>query len=589
MITVANEPVSLNLLTGVWSGESHEQQRLRQLRQMLDRLPQLPAELQERLKALPPELRARLDALPPAASTRSDLTPLLRHLVAVGLATEEHTEPDDANPHFTCHELLRERIRAWIHDHLQNRADLTENTIRLAYAERLEAVYAALQPHNITTALQAGSSALVYCVQAGAYDRLGNFASRLVTSIYDLRLLAGLLPHLEAAADSAPEGRPRWSCLCYLADALRQGGHPDVSLPFYEQAATLARTAAEAQGENGPQVWADVAWITGNWAVALAMTRDLDASRQRHLDNAEAEKKAGRPIVHVIRSGVEALRIDIVQGRAAQALAQVEARLAQVEAWWRQHCTGQKVPEAPAPEFLVCGLIGALDIAAQAHVALKDWEPALRRVDAILEVKRELERPAEDIAKDRMNRANVLVELDRFGEAKAELEACLQVFQNDHANRARVLSSLADLFDAQGDVAQAITQQRRALAICEQLPDPRDRAISHNNLAGYLDHSATPFTLAESPCHHLAALIYRLVARLGQDLQTSLHNYAIDFRRAQAAGMLLTVPRVAELLAEPAFRPLDDWLRQRQADVAEVQAAVDQALDTARQAALEQK
>ena len=58
---------------------------------------------------------------------------------------------------------------------------------------------------------------------------------------------------------------------------------------------------------------------------------------------------------------------------------------------------------------------------------------------------------------------------------------------------------------------------------------------------------------------------------------------------AQAAGTPLTVPRVAELLADPAFRPLADWLRQRQADVTEVQAAVDQALDRARQAALEQQ
>ena len=49
------------------------------------------------------------------------------------------------------------------------------------------------------------------------------------------------------------------------------------------------------------------------------------------------------------------------------------------------------------------------------------------------------------------------------------------------------------------------------------------------------------------------------------------------------------MPRVAELLADPAFRPLDDWLRQRQADVGEVQAAVDQFLDQARQLALEQE
>jgi hypothetical protein len=49
------------------------------------------------------------------------------------------------------------------------------------------------------------------------------------------------------------------------------------------------------------------------------------------------------------------------------------------------------------------------------------------------------------------------------------------------------------------------------------------------------------------------------------------------------------VPRVAELLADPAFRSLDDWLRQRQADVTKVQADVDQELDMTRQAALGQK
>ena len=49
------------------------------------------------------------------------------------------------------------------------------------------------------------------------------------------------------------------------------------------------------------------------------------------------------------------------------------------------------------------------------------------------------------------------------------------------------------------------------------------------------------------------------------------------------------MPRVAELLANPAFCPLDDWLRQRQADVGEVQAAVDQFLDQARLLALNQE
>ena len=84
----------------------------------------------------------------------------------------------------------------------------------------------------------------------------------------------------------------------------------------------------------------------------------------------------------------------------------------------------------------------------------------------------------------------------------------------------------------------------------------------------------------------LAALLYRLVAGLGQHLQTSLGNYAIDFRRAHAAGTVPAVPRVAALLADPAFAPLEQWLRQRNVPVDQLQAAVDQFLDQARQAAL---
>lgn len=590
MIAVANDPVTLGFLKSVWSGEEgEEQQQLRQIKQMLDMLSDLPPELEEKLKAMPPEFRAMLDALPPVAPARPDPAPLLSHMVAVGLTTEERTGPDDDNPALTCHELVRERVRNWMYDHPQDRADLTENAIRLAYAERLEAAFHALEHQKMTAALQSGSRALVYCVQAGAYDRLGSFASRLVTSTGDPRLLASLLPHLEAAAESAPEGEPRWSCLCYLADALARGGHPDASLPFYEQAATQARTAAEAQGESGRQAWSGLAAITGNWAIALVMTGDLDAARQRRLDSAGAEKKAGRPAVYVIGKELEALRIEIMQGQVEQALPEVEARLEQVEAWWQAHRSGRGVPEAPDPEYLARAFIGALNIAMQAHFAQRDWESALRRIDAILEVERALERPAEDIAVTRINRANVLSQLRRFGEAKAEMEDCLQVFQNDPANRSKVLGSLAALFDEQGDVAQAIIQERRALALREQLPDPADRAVSHHNLASYLERSGAASALAESPRHRLADLIYCLVSGLGHDLQTSLHNYAVRFRRARDAGATLTVPRVAELLADPAFRPLDDWLRQRQIAVAEVQAAVDQVLEQARQAALEQE
>jgi len=224
---------------------------------------------------------------------------------------------------------------------------------------------------------------------------------------------------------------------------------------------------------------------------------------------------------------------------------------------------------------------------SSAHFAQRDWERALRLIDAILEVKRALKRPAEDVARDQGNRANVLGRLGRFGEAKSELEACLQIFENSPTDSAKVLGSLADLFHEQGDVGQAIIQERRALALRDQLPVPSDRALSHGKLANCLEGSGTPSDLAESPRHRLAALVYRLAAGLGQDLKTSLRNYAVAFHSARSAGVPLSVPRVVELLADPAFHPLAEWLRKRGDDIADVQAAVDQTLAMAQQAAEE--
>lgn len=208
-----------------------------------------------------------------------------------------------------------------------------------------------------------------------------------------------------------------------------------------------------------------------------------------------------------------------MQGRVEQALPEVESRLAQVDAWWQQHRAGQIVPQTPDPETLVRTLVNALDIARRAYLARPDWEPALCRIEAILEVKRAVGRPAADIAITRINRAEILGQLGRYPEAKAELEDCLQVFQNHPAGRAQALHCLAAVLDQQGDVREAIIQERRALALSQQLPSPRLRAMSHHNLANYLDRGGTPPALAESRRHRLAALVYEVVT--GQGLQIS--------------------------------------------------------------------
>ena len=584
MIATANEPVALGLLAGAWSGESLENERLRRTKALLDNISMLPPQIQEMLGQISPELHAKIEALP-SAPQRADPKLLLRQLTAVGLVDEWRDGAEDENSEFSSHELARERIHRWMAAHEQDQAGWSENAIRLAYGERLEYVSDGLLHENMSAALEAGARAIVYFVQAGAYERLGVLASRIVTAANDPKFVERLLPHLEAAAHAAPEGSTRWACLFNLADALNHAGRPDKSLEYYQQAADLARTSAEAGRDAARQVWSDLAVILGNWSHALSNTGNLSVAHQKRVEASEAKRQAGEPLVDVIANELEALRIDVMQGQADAALPQIEERLNKIEGWWTANRAGRPTPDAPDREILARAMSSALDVARQANYALRQWETALKRIDAAIEIKRALKRPPEDIAKDRLNRANMLRVLKRHGEAKLEFEACLDIFENDPANRAKVLGSLASLYDEVGDLAEAITQQRRCLTLANALPDPTGRAGSHQNLGIYLEKAGGQQNLAESGSHGLAALGYFFATGSTELLKTTLHNYVIDFRTAASARTEPNIPPLAELLDDPAFAALKEWLAQRQVDLDDLQVAIDELLDQARRAA----
>ena len=109
------------------------------------------------------------------------------------------------------------------------------------------------------------------------------------------------------------------------------------------------------------------------------MTGNLDEAKGRLIEAAEADRQAGNPEVEVLRSELEALRIDIMQGRAEAARPEVEGRLARVQGWWDRHRASEAVPEAPNAEALARALISALDIAREGDYARQDWASALGR------------------------------------------------------------------------------------------------------------------------------------------------------------------------------------------------------------------
>jgi hypothetical protein len=589
ILALTNDPVSLPLLEGVWSGESPENQLLRALRQQLDQRDLLPPELQRLLDELPQEFREEMEALP-AAALRPALQPLLSSLLAVGLLDAQQLingqEQEPAASVYSVHALVAERIGAWMDQHPDEQEDRGAAAVRQAFAEWLMDSFTALQHQQQQAALEAGRQAIVYLVQAGAFDQLAGFANLVVASTTDSVLLQGLLPRLQEAAEAVPPGRSRMICLLNLANALRKSGAVRKSLLFYEQAAKLARQATAGTGEEAREGWVDLAVIRGSWANALVCEGELGAARELQLQSAEASRTTGRPLIYAIASELESLRIDVIMGELATALPQIEQRLEQVASWWQQRRQGQHIPEAPDLRDLSRTYLTALDIAKSADYARKDWTSALVRIESSRQVKQALGQAAAEIGGDRLNRAMVLIRLKRLTEAQQELEACLDLFSGDQAATSTVRVYLAELFDARGDTPQAISQQRRALAICENLTDPLDRAISHIKLAIYLHKAVGEPHRREAARHQLATLLYCLSAGLHQDLQKTLGGYVGAFRQAQESGSELVVPEVAELLADPAFAPLAEWLGQRQVDPGKLQQQVNQIMELCKQWAL---
>jgi hypothetical protein len=581
IISLANEPVDFGLLAGVWSGESLETEQLRLLKATLADLETMTAEQQESARQLPQELVAKLDALPPPL-VQLDPRPLLYVMEKIGLVDIASEGLDGENLDISCHELVRERILHWMSKNATDKCELNEAAVRLAYAERLIVHFLAMRMDNQALALNAGVKAFVYVTQARAYERLSKFASLVVIRSKDNNTRERLFPHLQTAANAELEGPARWSCLAYLADALRKAHRYDESLPLYEEAALSAQVAAADGGDTAFRAQGDLAWILGNWGIALRRAGDLVGARERLLQSSEALERSGRSFADVVGVELEILRIEIIQGHAESTLPQIDDLLRKIVAQWN---ASAKSPPTHDRDLLAHALIGALDIAADAFRALRRWKAALRYIEAIIDIKRQLARPKEDIALNRVSRADMLSELNRYSEAKAELEACLDLLNNDPYAKSAAIGALANIYNELGDRGEAIVQERRSLALADTLPVPRDRAASHHKLGNYLSSSGGKENFAEGARHSIAAVAYRLVADLRQDVQTNFRNYMRVFYKAASTGEDPAIPRLSALLDDPAFHALREWLAARQVDLDDLQSKIDQFLDAARQSA----
>jgi tetratricopeptide (TPR) repeat protein len=323
-----------------------------------------------------------------------------------------------------------------------------------------------------------------------------------------------------------------------------------------------------------------MAWITGNWANAARDVGDLEAAKQLWLRSADAERRAGSPEVKTIGSELEALRIDALRGETAQVLPDIDSRLDQIRQWWQRQQAGESVAEAPDRTDLGRALVSALDIARAANLGLKRWQTCLDLLQETESVQRALGESDASLAQPRFNQCGPLIRLGRLDEAKSVLESCLSVFRaaGIASHEAACLSALADVWSRRGEHDEAIALARQALGVRNTLPNPANRGCSHESLGVYLQRADQTVVAV---VHQLAAGAYYLVVGLGDYLATWRHNLGIYARRALASDQRYTLPRLEDVLAQPAFAALRQFLDSRGVDRAALQAQIDQMVDQA--------
>jgi len=560
LLTQALEDVPEALLQQVYSGHDED---LLQLQQLLAIKAQLPAELQEMLDALPPEIIEQATHFKADTKALSPIAPLLNELVQKGLVQMEGD-----SVHF--HELVRERSDCWMQHHPEQTEGLTAQQVLQRYGERYAAIFEALQEGNnqIGESIEAGRRALTYFCRAQAFEALTGFAGNLIINTNAPQTLQAVIAELQAVLPLVPEGQARWKLNTHLADALYQLDQSKDALSLYQQAASAAELAEH---------WPDLAWIYQDWAVALFMSGELALAAETYMQAAEVKRKAGSSAVSIISSELEVYRIALYQDSSEQVLPEIDQRLHLLRGWWQQTQQGQRPAEAPDQEFLQRILISALNTACFTHQHLENWQTCLGLIQEAVDVQQARGNSDHEQARMLLNSYYPLLRLERFDQAQTLLERCLRVFKqaNDLTAQAKTLSALATLWGERGNHLQAIAIERQALALFEYLDAPQDRETSHGNLA---THLAKTGDYPGCAAHRLSNIIYCLVTGHWQELKRALSNHPIVIKLAAEAGASYRLPLLQDLVRQPEFAVLRDFIQARGKSIEALQAAVDELL-----------
>lgn len=498
------------------------------------------------------------------AAANPQVEAALEQMCQLGLIRSNQIEKYE-QVEFSCHELVRERILAYFARKSEYSFTVNIKTVQNSYAIILRELFFALKNEDRNYAMGIGSRALVYFVEADNCIEVIPFAQHMVNHALDANLLARILPYLQIAEISAIGHRQKLRFNLLIADALSETIRFEESLPYFQEAANMARQILKTR--TGFTIWGDLSVVYDNWANILRKLHRLDEALGLLLDSQAAKKKAlkfGGAITgwNLIASELEICRIEILQGKASEVVPFYDKMLGQIATEWQKQRKRRWVNVPGVMETSSNVYVDALDVAVLLNIKRGEWQTALMHAETLIATQRELGRTRQEITCNRLNRAIILLEMNKFAEAQQELEYCLQSFESGSAEHICVLNEFSLLFDRVGDIDQSITMVRKALAMAQHLPGPIARAISHGNLSNRLRHRNNDTDVAEADLHQLAALVYFFGFNAHVYLKEALNRYEKDLQIDASSGRIPTAPDTEALLVNPEFLPLAIWVKK---------------------------
>jgi hypothetical protein len=271
---------------------------------------------------------------------------------------------------------------------------------------------------------------------------------------------------------------------------------------------------------------------------------------------------------------LEALRLDVMLGRAGEALPGIQELVDDARSGWQ----AAKEPAGGAEPRQVDSagqlLVVALDILRQALAALERWEACVPVSEESIALLRALEADPGALVADHFHLANTLERLGRRGEALVLLRGCRKLLEErgDRRHLPPVLERMAHLEAERGHGPAALQFALEAGDGKQERGTAVDLAVSHDALANRLSEAGRP---EPALAHRAAALAHALLAGHQPLLQGVVNNLTRHRKRVLDAGNPFVLPSLEELVRDLSFSGLGRLLRDQEVAMSDVQTQID--------------